>query len=50
MRATDSIGTGLLFFKFLADNAAAVGPEVTSRDVAFEMDWYMDWKVTKNIT
>jgi len=50
MTPTDSIGTGLLFFKFLADNAAAVGPEVTSRDVAFEMDWYMDWKVTKNIT
>jgi hypothetical protein len=33
---------------FLADNAAAVGPEVTSRDVVFEVDWYMDWKVNRN--
>ncbi|HJS56776.1 MAG TPA: alginate export family protein [Vicinamibacteria bacterium] len=47
---SDSIGTGLIFFKFLADKAAAVGPEVTSRDVAFEMDWYMDWKVSENFT
>jgi hypothetical protein len=47
---SDAIGTGLFFYKFLADKAAAVGPEVTSRDVAFEMDWYMDWKVNKNFT
>ena len=26
------------------------GPGVTSRDVAFEMDAYMDWKVNKNFT
>jgi alginate export protein len=47
---SDSVGTGLFFYKFLADNAAAVGPEVTSRDVALELDWYMDWKVNKNFT
>jgi hypothetical protein len=46
----DSIGTGLIFYKFLADKPAAVGPEVTSRDVAFEMDWYMDWKLNENFT
>jgi hypothetical protein len=47
---SDAIGTGVFFYKFLADKAAAVGPEVTSDDVAFEMDWYMDWKVNKNFT
>jgi hypothetical protein len=46
----DKIATGLLFYKFLADKAAAVGPGVTSKDVAFEMDWYMDWKVNENFT
>ena len=47
---SDAVGTGLLFFKLLADEAAAFGPQVTSRDVAFEMDWYMDWKVNQNFT
>jgi hypothetical protein len=46
----DAIGTGLIFYKFLADEAAAFGPEVTSRDVAFEADWYMDWEVNRNFT
>jgi hypothetical protein len=46
----DSIGTGLIFYKFLADKPASVGPEVTSNDVAVELDWYMDWKVNKNFT
>ena len=47
---SDSIGTGLIFYKFLADKPAAVAPRVTSRDVALEMDWYMDWKLNKNFT
>jgi Alginate export len=47
---TDKIGTGLIFFDFLADKPQALGPLITARDVAFEMDWYMDWKLTKNIT
>lgn len=46
---SDSVGTGL-FYKFLADKPGAVGPQVTSKDVAVEMDWYMDWKVNKNFT
>ena len=46
----DAIGTGLILYKLLADKAAAVGPTVTSRDVAVELDWYMDWKVNKNFT
>jgi hypothetical protein len=46
----EAIGTGLIFYKFLADQAAGLGPEVTSRDVAFEMDWYMDWEINSNFT
>jgi len=47
---TEAIGTGLIFYKLQAENVGAAGPEVTSRDVAFEMDWYMDWKLNKNFT
>jgi hypothetical protein len=46
----ESIGTGLIFYDFLADQAGAVGPDVTARDVALELDWYMDWKLNKNFT
>jgi len=47
---TEAIGTGLMFYKFLADNPAALGPGVTSSDLAFELDWYMDWSVNENFT
>jgi len=47
---SEAIGTGLIFYKLLADEAAAFGPEVTSHDVAFEMDGYMDWKINENLT
>jgi hypothetical protein len=47
---SDEIGTGLVFYELLADEAAAFGPEVTSRDVALEMDWYLDWKINENFT
>jgi Alginate export len=46
----DAIGTGLLFFKFNADEAESYAPGVTSDDIAFEMDWYMDWKLSQNFT
>jgi hypothetical protein len=46
----DSIGTGLIFYKFLADKPAAISPELTDKDLAFETDWYMDWKVNQNFT
>ena len=45
---SEALGTGLLFYQFQADEAAAIGPGVTARDVAFEMDWYMDWKLNPN--
>ena len=47
---SEAVGTGLIFYKFLADRPAAYGPEVTSRDVAVELDWYLDWKVNANFT
>jgi hypothetical protein len=46
----EAIGTGLLFFKFLTDKPTTIGPGATARDLAFEMDWYMDWKVNQNFT
>jgi hypothetical protein len=42
-KPTENIGTGLMFFDFKLDNAASAG--VTSKDVATELDWYMDWTV-----
>ena len=46
----ESLGTGLIFYKFLLDEPGALGPGVTARDVAFEADWYVDWKVNENFT
>jgi hypothetical protein len=47
---SDALGTGLILYKFLADDPRSVGPAVTSRDVAFEIDGYADWKVNENFT
>ena len=47
---SDSIGTGLIFYKFLLDRPEAQGPEVTADDIGFEADWYMDWSVNDNFT
>jgi hypothetical protein len=44
------IGTGLIAWDFLADHPGSVGPGVTSRDIALELDWYMDWKLNDNFT
>jgi hypothetical protein len=46
----DRIGTGVIAWEFLADEPAAVGPGVTARDIALEIDWYMDWKLNKNFS
>ena len=47
---SDAIGTGLILYEFRLDKPHALGPEVTARDVAFELDWYLDWKVNQNFT
>jgi hypothetical protein len=46
----DAIGTGLLFFQFSLDQPGSYAPNVTDKDLAFEIDWYMDWKINKNFT
>jgi hypothetical protein len=45
---TEAISGGLLFFQFNLDQLPA--PEVTDKDVAFEMDAYVDWKLNSNFT
>ena len=40
---TESISSGLIFYDFQLDNPASAG--VTSKDVATEIDWYMDWTI-----
>ena len=47
---TDRIGAGAILYKFLLDQPASFGPEVTSEDVAFEADFYVDWEVSSTIT
>ncbi len=47
---TTRLGTGVIFYDFFADQPAAVGPDVTAKDVALEIDWYADWKLNNNFT
>ena len=44
---SEAISTGLIFYDFQLDNVESAG--VTSDDVAYELDWYMDWSVNDNI-
>ena len=50
MAPNDAISTGLILYDFQFDNPASLGPQVTSDDVGYELDWYMDWSVNDNIT
>jgi hypothetical protein len=47
---TESLGTGLIWFLFKLDQPASFGPNVTSKNVASELDAYADWKVNSNFT
>ena len=44
----DAISTGLIFYDFQLDHPESLGPLVTSKDVAQELDWYMDWTLNDN--
>ena len=46
----DSIGGGLMFFKFSLDHPESYGPGVTAKDAASEVDAYTDWKLNANFT
>jgi hypothetical protein len=47
---SEKIGGGLLLYKFALDQPQALGPAVTSKDVALESDVYVDWKVNAAFT
>jgi hypothetical protein len=47
---SESVSGGLIAFLFRVDRPAALGPDVTSKDVAFELDSYCDWKLNKAFT
>jgi hypothetical protein len=49
-KPTESIGTGLIFYDFRLDHPATLAPQVTSDDVGYELDWYMDWTINDNFT
>jgi hypothetical protein len=41
--------TGLPF-RFTLDQPASFAEGVTEEDLAFEIDWYLDWKINTNFT
>ena len=47
---SDKVGGGVLLFKFNLDRPQAIAPDVTDKDVALEVDGYVDWKVNANVT
>lgn len=46
MEPRDSISTGIILYDFRLDNPASAGVSVD--DVAYELDWYMDWSLNDN--
>ena len=47
---SDTLTGGLLFFNFALDHPQALGPTVTDKRVAHELDAYADWKLNDNFT
>lgn len=47
---SDAVSGGLMGFSFLADQPASFGTNVTSKNIAVELDGYADWKVNSNFT
>ena len=47
---SEAVGGGLMFYKFNLDQPQAIGPEVTDKDVALEIDAYVEWTVNSNFT
>jgi 3-deoxy-D-manno-octulosonate 8-phosphate phosphatase KdsC-like HAD superfamily phosphatase len=39
----------LIFYEFHLDHPESLGSNVTSKDLAFEGDFYADWKVNSNV-
>jgi hypothetical protein len=47
---SDAIGTGVLFFTFALDQPGSYADGVTEKALAFEADWYVDWKINEHFT
>lgn len=47
---SEAVSTGLIFYDFQLDIPSALGAQVTSDEVALELDWYLDWSVNDNWT
>jgi hypothetical protein len=46
----ESLGAGLMAYVFRLDQPGALGPRVTSRELAVELDLYADWKINRSFT
>ncbi len=46
-KPNDSIGTGLILYDFTLEQP---DPGLTSKSLATELDWYMDWTMNDNFT
>jgi len=44
------VGGGLIFLNFNVDQPRAIAADVTAKDVAREIDAYVDWKANANFT
>ena len=47
---SEAVGAGLMAYVFRLDQPGSLAPRVTSRDLAFELDGYADWKINGNFT
>ena len=47
---SESLSGGLIAYDFLLDQPETFAPGVTSDDVAYELDAYVDWKMNSNFT
>ena len=50
MTPNETVSGGLMLYKFRLDHPESYGPHVTDKNVAFETDVYVDWKVNSNFT
>lgn len=47
---SESLSGGLVGYDFILDQPTTFAPGVTSDEVAYELDAYLDWKINSNIT
>jgi hypothetical protein len=47
---SDSVGWGVMAYWFSLPEPSSIAPGVTSSNVAFEFNTYVDWKINKNFT